>query len=214
MNALLKRPTGVALSALTILRKILRKFFRLILLISLLGGLFTVTARYGVPSYEVPKPPRLEEAGLPPLKTLKPIPVGGLDINLKSGGVQIALELDRQANDADLTSDIIEIYRWGRGYFKPVLCGPEHPPNMCVVGYVDIVLVGREDIFTPTGQGEGYVTVVEMGLNQIQIDSLLRDPPANFDKLLEFLSQVAEKTLGTEGWIQAFDPPTPFTGFK
>ena len=73
MNALLKRPTGVALSALTILRKILRKFFRLILLISLLGGLFTVTARYGVPSYEVPKPPRLEEAGRHPLKTLKPV---------------------------------------------------------------------------------------------------------------------------------------------
>lgn len=154
------------------------------------------------------------DQNLPSLKSLKTIPAGGLDIDLKSGVIQIALEISKQANDADVTSDIVEIYRWGRGYFKPVLCGPEHPPNLCVVGYVDIVLVGRQDIITTDGRDEGYVTIVEMGLNQIQIDRMLRHPPTDFEGLIDFQTQVAEETLGTGGWIQAFDPPLPFTGFK
>lgn len=155
-----------------------------------------------------------DDQNLPPLKSLKTIPAGGLSIDLQSGVIQIALEISRQADDADVANDIVEIYRWGRSYFKPVLCGPEHPPNLCVVGYVDIVLVGRQDIITTDGRDEGYVTIVEMGLNQIQIDRMLRHPPTDFEGLIDFQTQVAEETLGTGGWIQAFDPPLPFTGFK
>lgn len=150
----------------------------------------------------------------PKLTSLKTIPIGGLDINTENSLVQIALEISLRDNPDNFVPDIVEVYRWGRSHFKPVLCGPEHPPNLCVVGYVDIVLVGRQDIITTNGRDQGYVTIAEMGLDQIQIDRMLRHPPTDFEGLMDFQSRVAEETLGTGGWIQAFDPPMPFTGFK
>lgn len=192
---------------------LIRKLIRWILLIGILSGALYLATRYGVPSYEKPRPATLAEANLPPLSALKPIE-GGLDIRPQAGVVRVALEVQRGSSDEAVTADLLAIYRWGRGYYTELKCGPDYPANMCRVGLVTVLLVGREQVVTTTGTAERYVKVLAMGLDQIQLDKLLAAPPANFEAMLEWHAAVAEATLGTGGFIRAYNPPEPFEGFR
>jgi hypothetical protein len=145
--------------------------------------------------------------GFPNLSALKMVPTF-LVVNPKTAEVKITLRMEKGLPMAEVTADMLATYKWGRENFEAYMCGPEYPVNMqnCVLGVVTIELVGLEDVILEDGtRAKAYMAVAEMHLDQVQVDSLLADPPVDFDGVI---------TFHPEGQIEGYRPPlTPFIGF-
>jgi hypothetical protein len=137
-----------------------------------------------------------------------------VETKVEPAKIQAAVVLDNKSvSEEDFVADILEIYTWGRSYFRPYKCGDEYPPNLCQYGEVHIfVLVPMEGVPSTTGPVEVYMTLVELWLDQAQIDVLLSAQPTSFTELDEFHSSVAQQTEGTGGGATVVEEI--FTGLK
>lgn len=203
------------------MKKFLRLTWRLIvaLLIVAVVAVASTKGNLGIVNLGAPGQGN-QPKDFPSLTALKPIPAGGFYIHPESGRIGVALQVNVTAggNPDDLARDIVAVYRWGRDHYGPVKCGPDYPPNLCRYGEIGIILLVTvpSESFGPEGKisRESYAAIIEMGCDQIQIDKMLADPPADLDALDQFQAQAAQASLGTGCYAQTYDPPVPFNGFE
>lgn len=145
------------------------------------------------------------DQNLPPLKGEVPY----VDVDLQKGEVNVALIVKDTDSMDDIASDTITIFKWGREKLPPFVCGPDYPPNLCVLMWVKITWV------TTNGSSQELYPLLTIGLDQIGIDRLLVEQPQGYDELKAFLQDIAERSNGTGLFYQEYPaPPQPFTGFK
>lgn len=134
--------------------------------------------------------------------------------------VQIALaipDLTSPDDELKLVADVLETYRWSQQYFQPIRCGPSYPQGLCRLGYTRIYLLVVSDVKGPGGNTKAYGIRYVLGLDQVQIEKLLKgDTPLTFNSLVS-IHKNAENEQGGE--VSQISPSTPeidivFAGFK
>ncbi len=158
------------------------------------------------PSYSPASLLSTDATNLPPLRSLKYLPYGGLNLDLKGGQIEIGLVYTEGSDPDVITADLIAVFNWTQSYFRPYKCGEEYEPNLCRFMDVTIHVVGLEESLSPSGPGKSYVYFLDLKLDQVQIVEMLKAPPADIDSLAIYIQ--------LHGTVQTYDPPALFTGFK
>lgn len=172
---------------------------------------FSPISSYG-PVYQdlnVDDPPRLKATSLV-----------GFSNDRNTGNVNIALYLSPESagNDAILSADIVESYRWSQQYYLSVAC-PNSAEDTCRTGRTLIVIVvpaTSDHVCYKPGQCTDYAVLVGMFLSPSHAAKLVNQNPDSFADINGFHMLVAEDTGGTGGNITIYDDPDTrpvFSGF-
>ena len=147
-------------------------------------------------------------AGLPPLRS--EVTSVKIDERDKRGEINVSLIVDLDVGDPDnIASDMVAIFIWGRTELKPLVCGPDYPPNLCVQRWVKITWVTPKN-----ADGDSY-PIATIGLDQMAIDRLSEQDIHSYEELDKFFKHIAEESNGTALFYQEYPAvPEPFTGFK
>ena len=149
-----------------------------------------------------------KELGLPPLRS--EVTSVKIDERDQRGEINVSLIVDLDAGDPDnIVSDMVAIFIWGRAKLKPLVCGPDYPPNLCVQRWVKITWVTPKDT-----AGDSY-PITTIGLDQLAIDRLSERDIHGYEEFNKFIKHIAEESNGTALFYQEYPAvPEPFTGFK
>jgi len=148
-----------------------------------------------------PPPPTMADSGIPvPDLTLE---IADTLFEPENGRIALALVIPERAPPSGvLIADILEVYRWSRSYYLPIKCGEDYPPEMCRVGGTEIYLIQPMTMTRRGAPVELDVLLLSVGLDQIQIDNLLKGtPPETLQELFGFHEQVMQATGNTGGFI-------------
>ncbi|GMR19223.1 MAG: hypothetical protein BMS9Abin34_354 [Patescibacteria group bacterium] len=182
---------------------------RLLVLIGILIVGAVVATQSPIKSYELGQA-AVDGVELPTLRTLVPVDVL---MDPKGGRIAVALEITNRATSSGIITDVMSIYKWSRPYYQPIRCGEYYPPELCQIGITEIFLLRRSKVPVVDGTAEVYVLIMAMGLDQTQMDRLIRVIfPETLGELLGFHAQVVQETQGTGGFIQTYENPPIFQG--
>lgn len=148
-----------------------------------------------------------------PAPELRELQIVDILFEPENARIVLALEIPENPTSGGIIADIMEIYRWSRGYYLPIRCGEDYPPELCKVGTTEIYLLSRAEIRVVGGVANVYMLEIAMGLDQIQMDKLLNGtPPETLQELFGFHQEVQQATQGTGGYVFTPVSPQMFSG--
>ena len=148
-----------------------------------------------------PPPMTMADSGIPvPDLTLE---IADTLFEPENGHIALALVIpERVPPSGVIIADVLEVYRWSRGYYLPIKCGKDYPPDLCQIGQTEIYLIQPTTVTRRGAPIELDVLLLSMGLDQVQIDKLLNGtPPETQQELFGFHAQVMQETGTTGGYL-------------